>query len=441
MCYQKIGFSILFGVLVSFSACEAQLEIPFANLDENIDIIVGANIPIQSKFNHLPIVEPTIAAHPENSAILLAAAMIVTDVKNPYESCRLSSFYSDDGGNAWQEIDHDYWGYDPWVSILPNGSASMSWLGTARKFKHQFPLQLFRSSDSGKSWDNEVEHFRGFGHGHDGTKLVGHKDAFYLTVVRFNGNMGADVVLYESKNGQGFKEVGAIGGNGKRLNFCEPAILSNGSVVVPTMHGSENIWANIYDPNTKNMSERYVISEQPKLGRGYSRMAVDNHSSSRYKDRLYFVRAVAKGSSSAGVWLNYSNDGGRTWTKEKRVDLFDKNLPSKANIASVAVNNEGILGISWVDGQHSEDQKSYDVYFTISKDGGEHFQEPVRITNVSSNPRTTQNDDVSNKFIGGGHYMGITTKANGNFQLIWSDSRDGYFKLQTCDIEIAESSF
>ena len=166
-------------------------------------------------------------------------------------------------------------------------------------------------------------------------------------------------------------------------------------------------------------------------------MAADVSTSSKYKDRIYFVRAVADGGSSKGVLMNYSSDKGKTWSKEIRVDLFNNGKLSKANVPSVAVNNQGVLGISWVDGQHSEDQRSYDVYFAISKDGGQSFQKPVRITTVSSNPRTAENDDVANKFIGGGHYLGVTTKSNGNFQLIWSDSRNKLFKLQTCDIEVS----
>ena len=165
-------------------------------------------------------------------------------------------------------------------------------------------------------------------------------------------------------------------------------------------------------------------------------MASDVGSDSNFRDRIYFVRAVADGKSSQGVWLNYSMNKGKTWSAEKRIDLFDNGRKSKANVASVAVNKNGVVGVSWVDGQFTEGQKSYDVYFSISKDGGESFQRPVRITEVSSNPRTRENGDVANKFIGGGHYLGITAKPDGSFQLIWSDSRTGMFKLQTCNVKI-----
>jgi Neuraminidase (sialidase) len=408
----------------------------FVKLDTSKNVLPGKNIAVPSQFKYYPLVEPTIASHPNDTNHLLAAAMVVTDKNSPYESCRLSSFVSKDGGVTWKETAHDYWGYDPWVALLSNGKAALSWLGTPKSFRGQFPMVVFSSNDGGENWNSSEEVFSGLGHGHDGTKLVGYKDVFYLTTVQFNANMGADVVLYESKKNKGFSEVASIDGKGRRLNFCEPAVLTNGRVVVPTMHGQGKIWVNVYQPETQKMSERYVVSNNPKLGRGYARMASDVGAQSKFTNRVYFVRAVANGSGSQGVWLNYSKDEGRTWTQEKRIDLFDNGRPSKANVPSVTVNTNGVVGISWMDGQHSDDQKSYDVYFSISMDGGGSFQRPVRITEVSSNPRTEANGDVGNKFIGGGHYLGLTSKPDGSFQLIWSDSRNGMFQLQTCNVKI-----
>lgn len=416
---------------------KAQGPTQYAALDPTGSIRVGRNIPINSQFKGLPLVEPSLAAHPHRANHLLAAAMVVTDVNRPYESCRLSSFLSEDGGETWQETAHDYWGYDPWVTILPSGAAAMSWLGTPGAFTHRFPLQVFSSADGGKAWEpGKAQVFNGHGHGHDGTKLAGLGDKMYLTTVRFNADMGADVVLYGA-TGQGpFTELAAIPGGGRRLNFCEPALLSDGTVVLPTVHPGGSIRAHIYRPGSGLDSESGIISRNPKLGRGYSRMAADTGRQSPFRDRLYFVRAVAEGRGSLGVWLNYSTDRGNSWSEEKRIDLFEGHPASKANVASVAVNNRGIVGISWVDGQHSEDQRAYDVYFSISRDGGASFQRPVRVTDRSSDPRTPGNADVANKFIGGGHYLGISARQDGSFQLLWSDSRSGIFGLQTCRIQV-----
>lgn len=425
-------------ILATCFGCQAQQELEklgVANLDPGMDMVLSHRTEIRSQFEGLPLVEPTIVAHPSDKNVLAAAAMVVTDINRPYQSCRLSSFVSLDGGKKWEETAHNYWGYDPWIAMLENGTTMMSWLGTPSHFRHQFPLQIFSSNNGGASWLPKVQSFNGTGHGHDGTKLVGFKQSFYLTTVRFNANMGADVVLYESKEGP-FKEVGLIPGKGKRLNFCEPAILTNGYVVVPTLHNNGKVWAHVYDPGDGNISGQYEISQNPKVGRGYARMAADIGSNSAYKDNIYFVRAVADGKSSRGVWLNTSTDLGKSWSTEKRIDMFKNPMLSKANVASVAVNANGVIGISWVDAQHDAEQLAYDVYFTISKDGGESFQRPIRVTPTSSNPRTTKNADVANKFIGGGHYLGLTSRADNSFQLLWSDSRNGIFQLQTATVKI-----
>ncbi|SHG45599.1 hypothetical protein [Flagellimonas flava] len=427
-------------VLISGFQCHAQSsqnEVSMVNLDKDNDMTLEGNTKIVSQFSNLPLVEPTIAAHPSDENILAAAAMVVTDVNKPYQSCRLSSFISLDGGKKWEETAHDYWGYDPWIAMSENGKTIMSWLGTPGNFQHSFPLNVFTSNNGGVSWLPKVQLFKGKGHGHDGTKLVGLKKTFYLTTVRFNANMGADVVLYES-NGGPFNEVGVISGEGKRLNFCEPAILTNGHVVVPSLHYNGKVWAHIYNPKDKSISKAHEVSQNPKVGRGYARMAADTGLNSAFKDNVYFVRAVADGKSSKGVWLNTSTNGGRSWSIEKRIDLFENPRQSKANVASIAVNKNGVIGISWVDAQHDTGQLAYDVYFTISKDGGKSFQRPLRVTPVSSNPRTTKNADVANKFIGGGHYLGLTSRADNNFQLLWSDSRQGFFQLQTATIKIKQ---
>lgn len=164
-------------------------------------------------------------------------------------------------------------------------------------------------------------------------------------------------------------------------------------------------------------------------------MVADN-SNSPYKDRIYFLRALGSGANYKGVWINYSSDKGITWSSDYRVDRFNNNLPSKSLVPSIIVNNKGIIGISWIDSQEDSEQKLKDVYFTFSEDGGKSFAKPLRVTSISSNPKTSINADVANKFPGGGHYLGIATKKDNSFQLIWSDSRSGYFELQTCNISI-----
>ena len=83
---------------------------------------------------------------------------------------------------------------------------------------------------------------------------------------------------------------------------------------------------------------------------------------SKFKDRVYFVRALGAGSNYSGIWMNFSADGGKVWSKDKRVDLFQHSFGSKAMVPSVAVNKNGVIGISWVDSQNESNQKGNDVF-------------------------------------------------------------------------------
>jgi hypothetical protein len=118
------------------------------------------------------------------------------------------------------------------------------------------------------------------------------------------------------------------------------------------------------------------------------------------------------------------------------VDIFDSPERGRARLPSLDINLKGVVGISWVDSRDDSNGKQDDVYFTASLDGGETFQKPARISTVSSNPRTDLNGDVSNKFNGGGHYLGLTARPDGSFQLVWSDSRSGVYQLQTSNVHV-----
>lgn len=427
----KIGFLL---VLISCSGYTQNIN--FARLDKSQSAKVGKTITIQSQFSDYPLVEPHISAHPGNNDHLLVAAMVVTDVTRPYESCRLSSFVSKDGGKSWTETAHDWWGYDPWTAILPDGNTVLTWLGTEGSFKHQFPLVFFNSKDGGMSWSGEVQ--TSPTSSHDGTKVVALNNEFYYTTVRFTDQMGADVVLYRKQGDEPFEEVAVVDSKGVRLNFCEPTILTDGTVLVPSSHFMDKLWVQAYDSDAGELGEKNLVSIRPGGAGGYMRMTADVSTKSRFKDRIYFVRALGRGGQHQGIWLNYSDDKGKTWSRDTRIDLFDNDLPPRSLVPSIAINSEGIVGISWVDAQNDPEQKKKDVYFSTSLDGGESFQRPVRVTDISTSPKTSGNDDVANKFPGGGHYLGITAKADGSFQLIWSDSRSGKFELQTANVVVAK---
>ncbi len=420
--------SVLIALLLTICCATAQQQY----LVNGYRINVGKEIHIQSRFNN-PLVEPHLSVHPSNNDHLLVAAMVVTDVTRPYQSCRLTSFVSIDGGSTWSETAHDYWGYDPWTAISSDGQATMTWLGTKNSFQHQFPLVFFKSSDGGKTWSDKVTSISNQ-HGHDGTKLIEHNEHFYATTVRFNQAMGADVVLYEQKPDSEPKEVMIIDGNGTRLNFCEPAYTADDMILIPSSEFRRKVWVHRFDPASGELSDNVMITLKPGGSKGYMRLVSDYNATSPHKGNVYFVRALREG----GIWINRSQDNGKSWKADQRVDLFEGEPNSSANLASPAINYNGRLAVAWIDSQHDDSGMKNDLYFTFSDDGGERFLPPLRISTTSSNPATSGNDDVANKFPGGGHYMNMAARPDGSFQLCWSDSRSGIFQLYTTNLSVSK---
>ncbi len=424
---------IIIIALPFFLPCRVKAQSEVTTHDEHW-VEIGKVIPISSSLG-IPIVEPSLAIHPSNPNHILVAAMAITDSNNPYQSARLLTFLSQNGGQNWTETVWDYWGYDPWISMMPNGHTTLAWLGTRGSFKHVFPLQLFRSADGGITWSTNVQQINN-AHGHDGTKVIYHNDSFIASTARFNADMSADIAVYKAEADEPFEELTQVSGKGIRLNFCEPAILSNGTMILPGSEFQRRFWIQKWEKDDTSLSKRIMISMRAGGGRGYMRLVHDNHTSSPWQDRLYFVRALASG----GVWINYSSDNGETWSRDMRIDTFTTGLASKANLASASVTANGVLGISWIDSQNDPEQKGNDLYFSYSVDGGLTFNHPTKITEVSSDPVTPKNADVANKFSGGGHYMDIKSAGENTFVAVWSDSSTGIFELKTCHIKLHRRS-
>ncbi|MBK8097675.1 MAG: exo-alpha-sialidase [Planctomycetes bacterium] len=418
-------------ILLLFAACGAPTTGPTGDTAPAVavpaDMSLGDEHPIPSRFAPLPLVEPHICAHPTDASHLLAAAMVVTDIQRPYESCRLSSFVSRDAGATWTETAHDSWDYDPWTAMLGDGQAVLAWIGTPGKFRDEYPIQFFRSADGGVTWSEKVQTIGG---NHDGTKLAVGNGEFWFTTVQFVADMATDIVLCRARGAEPFVEVARVPGQGQRLAFCEPAVLADGTVLLPAARHRQQAWVQALPPGGDRLSAPRVITERAGGAKGYMRLCADTSPVSRWRDRCYFVRALGSGDQHDGVWLNVSADGGATWSEDARVDRFPGAAGGRANLASAVCNRRGVLGISWIDAA-ATGEAGQDVWFAASADGGATFSPPLRVSSMASDPRTEGNGDVANKFPGGGHYMGIAARADGEFQLIWSDSRNGRFALWT----------
>ncbi|MBI4749782.1 MAG: exo-alpha-sialidase [Acidobacteria bacterium] len=296
-------------------------------------------------------------------------------------------------------------------------------------------VQIFSSDNGGKSWSPGVQTIAGE---FDGTKMAIHpsQSKVYFAAAKFTEDMKVDVFLTTCGKGDGIGRSTVIDSQGKMRSFTQPVVLSNGTLVVPMAGESGEAWVYVSTTEGQTFSGPFPVTKKLGRAKGYFQLVVDQ-SQSPTRDRVYFIRAAGPAGQYDGIWVNASSDGGQTWSSDIRVDSVASQPQGQAIVPSAAVNNAGVLCVSWVDRRH--DPRKNDLYATLSLDGGKTFIAPVRVTDISSDPATPGNADVANKFPGGGHYLAMAAKPDGSFQLVWSDSRTGVFQLQTCTLKPEKS--
>jgi hypothetical protein len=122
----------------------------------------------------------------------------------------------------------------------------------------------------------------------------------------------------------------------------------------------------------------------------------------------------------------------------------------------IAVNNAGVVGVSWYDRRDHPDNRGWDIRFTASLDGGDTWAPNVR---VSEQPNTFTSKTVwpvnlpfppvssaggpasielwvNNMMLYGGDTTGIATDANGAFHLAWADNRTGMLQVWTSAVTV-----
>jgi hypothetical protein len=160
---------------------------------------------------------------------------------------------------------------------------------------------------------------------------------------------------------------------------------------------------------------------------------VASASDGPYRDRLYFACNLPGGH---GVSVSHSADSGESWSEPMPIHATMDSTWSRKLMAA-ATNRDGVVAIAWRDGRHQPGTDCFDVYLTASLDGGATFLPEQRVTGTTScSDRTLNGTGWSD----GGDYFGLAGDGHGRFRLLWSDAREGVFRLRTALVEITKGS-
>jgi hypothetical protein len=425
-------------------------------------VIVGPNLLVSTDGN-LPHIEPMLAAHPTSPNVLVAVGMVQRELE-----VTAGAYASADGGFTWVASQLPlHQAYDPQVAIGRTGTvyyATLADSGTRNG------LWVARSEDRGLTWRAP-------------TFLATNQDHEQIAVDLTDGRYAGRVYL-GSLYGRGY-ELGVFRSDddGRTWrgplrflqddpryghNVCNLLVLSDGSVFAPFFRWTRNRPAG--EPDTSyagfalssdggdTFTEPRIIGAlrwddagRPPMRVQFPQFAVNDRGSTR-RDRIYMVFTRRVGVRPR-LFLQYSDDRGLSWSQPRQVD---PGAPEHAEQFQqmVAVNGDGVVGVTWFDTRASQDRSVFDQYFAASVDGGETFLSAVRVSTESSAPlspgnlifvpRSELSRDTAYIVVGisggrldtGGDYMGLTTDANGVFHTVWTDARSGTYQLYAAAIRV-----
>lgn len=437
-------------------------------------ILVGPDVLV-SRDSDYPHVEMTIAAHPSDPRKLVAGSMVLGD------GLGTVIYSSADGGATWSpdfppgRIASEA---DPQVAYTPRGTAlfvDLPLLQRTPEGKPYLPLSFYRSEEGGRAWQTPILLGDPSQGGHDYPVMATdpRSGRIYIGSI-YRDSAGLFRSDDDGRTFTGPREmIRAAEGQETNYGTAGLAALSDGALVhfyveYPLGQGPDIVkdcmaWVAVSRDGGDTFGKPVAVGKQVRVPRRLEQerrghlltaalMAVDA-STGPYRDRLY-IAWVDFRTGLPQAMLTWSADRGETWSEPRPVA---GPLPEGAHSFQVAlaVNKDGVLGLSWLDTRNHPGTENYDAYFSASLDGGETLLPPVRLSSETSNPLGAGNlhpspgswpdhqrtirlslTNALSRYPHGGDYADLAAGADGAFHPIWPDARTGTFQAWTARVAV-----
>jgi hypothetical protein len=379
---------------------------------------------------------------------------------------------SDDAGLTWkQSFIPNVGGFnlgDGVVGVDTKGNFYYAMIGF--DFRNRSLVGVSRSLDGGKTWRRPVDASTSAGGENDfqdkewltvdRSPKSPFKDNIYISWTRFPDIGQTKIMFAASRNrGKKFQEPIVVGESVASTSSIQGSMVAtgpNGEIyVVWSDRSLIGLFGDVLIRFVKSTDGGKTFSTPTTIakfinpaypangvfsGNPFPSIAVDI-SNGENKGGIYVVYSGRSENipDRADVFLVSSKDGGSTWTKQ--VKLNDDNSIAEQILPSVAVTDDGAVGVSWYDRRNDLANLSLlDIYATVSKDGAKSFSPNQRITN-SNWPLIPTPLDLRAGYHG--DYSQLATMGN-KFLFNWGDDRSGadtdvYVALKSAD-ELATAS-
>jgi hypothetical protein len=104
-------------------------------------------------------------------------------------------------------------------------------------------------------------------------------------------------------------------------------------------------------------------------------------------------------------------------------------------MATVAVNNDGTVGVLWYDRREFPAGDGYRPRFAASRDGGAQWSTSVAVSTAPNAAAAQRGDGYMPN---GGDTAGLAAASDGRFHALWIDNRTGVQQVWTAVITVAE---
>jgi hypothetical protein len=434
-------------------------------------IAVRSSVQISTDDPDARHVESWLAINPQDPRNLIAASMVFG------EPSGVAAYASHDGGKNWVRATHGscsdrvFEGLDPAVAFDPNGKAYLLTLSDE--------VAVWSSTDGGLSWGAGVivagsgdrpfigcdssgrESLRGrmyvsgkrsitvFGHravdwhpeldliavatSRDGGASFGFPKLFLPAPEKDLLNVVSDLLV--APDGRVFLALQTFS---PELDLRTPLLTASYSTIVSDDGGQR-----FSEPRPVADFRTFGHAREGKslIGLGGGRLAMDT-SQGPTRGRLYFAWLDVQ-DNFYQVMAAASADGGKSWSPPLRVN-DNQNAIDQSNPA-IAVNDEGVVGISWNDRRGDPSDRCYQLSFAASADGGASFSPNLKVDDRftcpigrSPGPKaagglkadpSVDPIDSEYRFKNGGDTQGIVGLPNGGFHLAWINGGSGEMQL------------